>query len=105
MLVRCISLKRGCINSSSGGNEGAMDIDILEALFRKGVPVFNMESNMNTLDVGWGSRTFHAMGREKVFLVNKFLSLGAELLMCDTDMVWVQVLLVHSYWTLVLHGS
>eukprot|EP00246_Nothoceros_aenigmaticus_P016530 TRINITY_DN757_c0_g1_i1.p1 TRINITY_DN757_c0_g1~~TRINITY_DN757_c0_g1_i1.p1 ORF type:complete len:449 (+),score=91.46 TRINITY_DN757_c0_g1_i1:200-1546(+) len=69
---------------------GAMDDKILEALFWKGVPVFNMDSNMNTDDVGWGSKTFHAMGREKVFLVNKFLSLGFELLMCDTDMVWLQ---------------
>ncbi|PKA64104.1 hypothetical protein AXF42_Ash005116 [Apostasia shenzhenica] len=69
---------------------GAMDIKLLEALYRKGVPVFDMGSNMNTIDVGWGSPTFHKMGREKVFLINALLPYGYELLMCDTDMVWLK---------------
>ncbi|KAH6556170.1 hypothetical protein KP509_1Z199100 [Ceratopteris richardii] len=69
---------------------GAMDTQILEALFWEGVPVFNMGSNVNTIDVGWGSPTFHKMGREKVILVDHILSLGFEILMCDTDMVWTK---------------
>ncbi|KAG9139979.1 hypothetical protein Leryth_010505 [Lithospermum erythrorhizon] len=44
---------------------GAMDTKLLEALYWKGVPVFDMGSHMSTMDVGWGSPTFHKMGREK----------------------------------------
>ncbi|MBA0796508.1 hypothetical protein Gohar_007271 [Gossypium harknessii] len=69
---------------------GAMDTKLLEALFWKGVPVFDMGSHMSTIDVGWGSPTFHKMGREKVLLINAILPFGYELLMCDTDMVWLK---------------
>ncbi|XP_047966123.1 arabinosyltransferase XEG113-like [Salvia hispanica] len=69
---------------------GAMDIKLLEALYWKGVPVFDMGSHMSTVDVGWGSPTFHKMGREKVILIDSFLPFGFELLMCDTDMVWLK---------------
>ncbi|XP_077234770.1 arabinosyltransferase XEG113-like [Tasmannia lanceolata] len=69
---------------------GAMDTKLLEALYWKGIPVFDMGSNMNTIDVGWGSPTFHKMGREKVILINAILPFGYELLMCDTDMVWLK---------------
>lgn len=72
---------------------GAMDTKLLEALYWKGVPVFDMESHMSTIDVGWGTPTFHKMGREKVILINSILPFGYELLMCDTDMVWLKVLL------------
>lgn len=71
--------------------EGAMDTQILEALFWKGVPVFDMQSNMETTDVGWGTPKFHKMGREKVILIDAFLSEGYEILMCDTDVVFLQV--------------
>ncbi|CAN1804053.1 Arabinosyltransferase XEG113 [Linum perenne] len=67
---------------------GAMDTKLLEALYWQGVPVFDMESHMSTVDVGWGSPTFHKMGREKVILIDSILPFGVELLMCDTDMVW-----------------
>lgn len=88
---------------------GAMDIKLLEALYWKGVPVFDMGSHMSTLDVGWGSPTFHKMGREKVILIDSFLPFGFELLMCDTDMVWLKVIRKHlranvfvcSYWSLL----
>jgi hypothetical protein len=70
---------------------GAMDHKILEALYRAGVPTFDMGSNMNTFDVGWGTPIFHKMGREKVILVNAFLALEYELLMCDTDVAWMRV--------------
>ncbi|XP_020596119.1 arabinosyltransferase XEG113 isoform X2 [Phalaenopsis equestris] len=69
---------------------GAMDTKLLMGLYWKGVPVFDMGSNMNTIDVGWGSPTFHKMGREKVFLINALLPFGYELLVCDTDMVWLK---------------
>ena len=70
---------------------GAMDTKLLEALYWKGIPVFDMGSHMSTVDVGWGSPTFHKMGREKVILINSILPYGFELLMCDTDMVWLKV--------------
>lgn len=70
---------------------GAMDTKILEALFWKGVPVFDMRSGMETVDVGWGTPKFHKMGREKVILINAFLAEGYEILMCDTDVVFLQV--------------
>lgn len=69
---------------------GAMDTKLVDSLYWKGIPVFNMGSNMNTNDAGWGSPTFHKMGREKVFLINAFMSFGYELLLCDTDMVWLK---------------
>ncbi|CAK7357272.1 unnamed protein product [Dovyalis caffra] len=69
---------------------GAMDTKLLEALYWKGIPVFDMGSHMSTADVGWGSATFHKMGREKVILINAILPFGVELLMCDTDMVWLK---------------
>lgn len=84
----------GCLNL----NElGAMDTKLLEALYWKGVPVFDMGSHMSTIDVGWGSPTFHKMGREKVILIDSILPYGFELLMCDTDMVWLKVLLFLSF--------
>ncbi|EPS61566.1 hypothetical protein M569_13228, partial [Genlisea aurea] len=69
---------------------GAMDTKLLEALYWAGVPVFDMNSNMSTADVGWGSPKFHMMGREKVILIDALLPFGYEVLMCDTDMVWLK---------------
>jgi arabinosyltransferase len=69
---------------------GAMDTKLLGELYLRGVPVFDMGSRMDTEDVGWGSPTFHKMGREKVLLINALLPFGYELLMCDTDMVWLK---------------
>lgn len=74
-----------------------MDTKLLEALYWKGVPVFDMGSHMSTIDVGWGSPTFHKMGREKVILIDSFLPYGFELLMCDTDMVWLKVMLKYLF--------
>lgn len=74
-----------------------MDTKLLEALYWKGVPVFDMGSHMSTIDVGWGSPTFHKMGREKVILIDSMLPFGYELLMCDTDMVWLKVLFIYYY--------
>lgn len=80
---------------------GAMDTKLLEALYWKGIPVFDMGSHMSTVDVGWGSPTFHKMGREKVILIDSVLPYGYELLMCDTDMVWLKVLIRHTINTVI----
>ncbi|CAM0903278.1 unnamed protein product [Alopecurus aequalis] len=69
---------------------GAMDTKLLRELYLRGVPVFDMGSRMATEDAGWGSPAFHKMGREKVLLINELLPFGYELLMCDTDMVWLK---------------
>ncbi|MBA0718509.1 hypothetical protein Golax_006256 [Gossypium laxum] len=69
---------------------GAMDTKLLKALYWKGIPVFDMGSHISTDDVGWGSPIFHKMGRQKVLLINAILPSGFELLMCDTDMVWLK---------------
>ncbi|XP_071919524.1 arabinosyltransferase XEG113-like isoform X1 [Coffea arabica] len=69
---------------------GAMDTKLVEALYWKGVPVFDMGSHMSTVDVGWGSKAFHKMGRQKVILIDAILPMGFEVLMCDTDMVWLK---------------
>ncbi|XP_074283116.1 arabinosyltransferase XEG113-like [Silene latifolia] len=69
---------------------GAMDTKLLEALYWKGVPVFDMGSHMSTVDVGWGTPAFHKMGREKAILIDSILPFGYEVLMCDTDMVWLK---------------
>lgn len=87
----------GSTKNGTNPKTGAMDSKLLEALYWKGVPVFDMGSNMNTMDVGWGSPTFHKMGREKVLLINALLPFGYELLMCDTDMVWLKVGLTCSH--------
>lgn len=78
-----------------------MDTKLLEALYWKGVPVFDMGSHMSTVDVGWGSPTFHKMGREKVILIDSVLPFGYELLMCDTDMVWLKVLIRNTINTVI----
>ncbi|XP_040989496.1 arabinosyltransferase XEG113-like isoform X2 [Juglans microcarpa x Juglans regia] len=78
------------LSSRSPSFSSAMDTKLLEALYWKGVPVFDMGSHMSTIDVGWGSPTFHKMGREKVILIDSVLPFGYELLMCDTDMVWLK---------------
>lgn len=70
-----------------------MDQKLLEALFYRGVPVFDMESGIQAEDAAWGSPVFHKMGREKVTLVNVFLALGYHLLICDTDAVLLRVCL------------
>lgn len=82
---------------------GAMDTKLLEALYWKGIPVFDMGSHMSTVDVGWGSPTFHKMGREKVILIDSILPYGVELLMCDTDMVWLKVTFGIVIWLFLHH--
>lgn len=42
-----------------------MDDKLLEFLLDQGVPTFSMSSGLSLGDFGWGSPTFHKMGREK----------------------------------------
>lgn len=97
----CFISRSFCIVVMLCGFVGAMDTKLLEALYWKGVPVFDMGSHMSTVDVGWGSPTFHKMGREKVILIDSVLPFGYELLMCDTDMVWLKVLIQNSVNTVI----
>ncbi|KAJ8509832.1 hypothetical protein OPV22_000266 [Ensete ventricosum] len=69
---------------------GAMDTKLLEALYWKGIPVFDMGSKMIAKDISWGSSKFHKLGRDKALLINAFLPFGYEFVMCDTDTVWLK---------------
>jgi hypothetical protein len=49
--------------------------------------------NMNSLttkDFGWGSPTFHKMGRQKITLCRQFISMGFDLLLTDVDTVFLR---------------
>lgn len=46
-----------------------MDDKLLEFLLEQNVPTFSMSSGLSLGDFGWGSPTFHKMGREKVRFV------------------------------------
>ncbi|XRB18460.1 glycosyltransferase family 77 protein [Pseudoscourfieldia marina] len=69
---------------------GAMDHEMLEALVERGVPTFSMESGLTTGDFGWGTPTFHKMGREKINLFVKFTEMGFDVLISDIDTVWLR---------------
>lgn len=76
---------------------GAMDAETAEVLSSRGIPVFAMydpaSSNSTGLtkgDFGWGSPTFHKMGRQKVDLALAFLSYELDLCLCDVDTVWIK---------------
>ncbi|CAH2040806.1 unnamed protein product [Thlaspi arvense] len=69
---------------------GAMDTKVMEALYWKGIPVFDMGSHISFVDAGWGTPKFHKIGREKIILLDTILAFGYELLMCDTDVVWLK---------------
>lgn len=47
-----------------------------------------MESGLSKDDMGWGSPTFHRMGREKINLIRAFTSWGFTILVSDVDTVW-----------------
>ena len=69
---------------------GAMDDEILEVLIEKGVPAFGMSSGLSLDDFGWGSSTFHKMGREKISLLQTFTKWGLDVLISDVDTVWTK---------------
>jgi len=67
---------------------GAMDNKMLNALVACGINTFSMQSGLSTNDFGWGSPTFHKMGREKINLIVLFTDMGVDLLLSDVDTVW-----------------
>jgi len=69
---------------------GSMDDKLLEALASDGVETFSMASGLTTGDFGWGSATFHKMGREKIGLISTFTQMGFSILVSDVDTVWMK---------------
>ena len=54
---------------------GAMDDELLGRLVSENVPTWAMGSGLTTKDFGWGTATFHKMGRSKIELIYKFVSM------------------------------
>ena len=69
---------------------GAMDDELLEVLLERGVPAFGMSSGLSLEDFGWGSSTFHKMGREKISLLQMFTRWNLDVLISDVDTVWLK---------------
>lgn len=69
---------------------GAMDNELLEVLVGKSVPAFGMASGLTLDDFGWGSSTFHKMGREKISLLQTFTKWGIDVIISDVDTVWLR---------------
>lgn len=69
---------------------GAMDDDILRELWRREIPCFQMASGLTTRDFGWGTPTFHKMGRSKIELIGLFVEQGFDILLSDVDTVWMR---------------
>lgn len=67
-----------------------MDDQLLAELVALGVPTFAMSSGLTTGDFGWGSPTFHKMGREKINLIATFTQMGFTILVSDVDTVWLR---------------
>lgn len=88
---------------------GAMDDDLLQRLLAEDVPTWAMQSGLTTNDFGWGSPTFHKMGRSKIQLIFDFVSMvrnqgrvalalsliaafsqGFDVFVSDVDTVWMR---------------
>ncbi|CAL8469429.1 g8970 [Coccomyxa elongata] len=69
---------------------GSMDDKILQALVDRGVHTFAMRSGLSEDDFGWGSASFHKMGREKIQLIYTFTKMGFDILVADVDTVWLK---------------
>ena len=41
-------------------------------------------------DFGWGTPTFHKMGREKINLIHTFTGMGLNTVISDVDTVWLR---------------
>ena len=54
---------------------GAMDDQLLQRLVAADVPTWSMQSGLTTNDFGWGTPTFHKMGRSKIGLIHDFVSM------------------------------
>ncbi|KAL4439682.1 hypothetical protein ABPG75_002683 [Micractinium tetrahymenae] len=69
---------------------GAMDDKLLDFLVEREVPAFSMSSGLTLEDFGWGTPTFHRMGREKIHLIHSFTKMGFDVLISDVDTVWLR---------------
>ncbi|CAK0784493.1 hypothetical protein CVIRNUC_007697 [Coccomyxa viridis] len=69
---------------------GAMDDRILQELVKRRISTFAMHSGLSEDDFGWGSPTFHKMGREKIHLIETFTDMGFDILVSDVDTVWLK---------------
>ena len=67
---------------------GAMDDELYDELAARDIATFSMTSNLTTNDFGWGSPTFHKMGREKISLIGAVTSMGFDLILTDVDTVF-----------------
>lgn len=74
---------------------GAMDRATAERLRALGVAYFAMfdqaqhDTGLGEHDFGWGSGKFHKAGRQKLSLLQSLLGFGLDIVLCDTDMVWI----------------
>lgn len=76
---------------------GALDPETADRLAELGAPhfvLFDVAVNGTALglgpkDLAWGSPAFHSMGRVKINLLKTFLGYGLDVLLCDTDTVWM----------------
>lgn len=57
---------------------GAMDDKLLHRLIAEDVPTWSMQSGLTVNDFGWGTATFHKMGRSKIDLIYRFVSMVRE---------------------------
>lgn len=89
-IIRCLNRVRE-FDFPFGVFEGGLDRKVIEELYWKGIPVFYMDSNLMSDDIIWGSPEFSKIGEQKVLLLNKLLPFGYDILMCDTDTVWLKV--------------
>ena len=54
---------------------GSMDDDLLARLDSEAVPTWSMQSGLTVNDFGWGTATFHKMGRQKIALIHDFVKM------------------------------
>lgn len=64
---------------------GAMDDKLLQRLIAADVPTWSMQSGLTTNDFGWGTPTFHKMGRSKIGLIYDFVSMVRRLKRCPGE--------------------
>jgi hypothetical protein len=75
---------------------GAMDADLYAFLTEEGVPTWLMGSRdiaAGTVerDFGWGTKTFHQMGRDKIRLIRDLTRVdGVDVLISDIDTAWLR---------------
>jgi len=74
---------------------GAMDEDLYEALRKININTWLMGSKTIDAgsvkkDFGWGTPTFHKMGRDKIRLINDFTKSGVDVLISDIDVAWMR---------------